>query len=132
MKLLTKEIEKRFTEVGNQENLEDPIVVAKFFNPTGAGTWFATEYDPEEKEFFGYVSLFNDHNAGPIFLILEHMQRHATVEGASAWKRAFEPVPHFLNAIRFGLKFDYDLAAHGRFSLGMNGAITQASVACQT
>ena len=62
MKLLTKEIEKRFAEVGNQEDVEDPIVVAKFFNPTGAGTWFATEYDPEERIFFGYVSLFNDHN----------------------------------------------------------------------
>ncbi len=62
MKLLTEEIEKRFAEVGHQEDVEDPIVVAKFFNPTGAGTWFATEYDPEERIFFGYVSLFNDHN----------------------------------------------------------------------
>ena len=62
MKLLTEAIEKRFAQVGDQEDVEDPIVVAKFFNPTGAGTWFATEYDPEERIFFGYVSLFNDHN----------------------------------------------------------------------
>jgi hypothetical protein len=62
MKLLTKEIIKRFEEVGNQENVADPIVVVKFFNPTGIGTWFATEYDPEERMFFGYVSMFNDHN----------------------------------------------------------------------
>jgi len=62
MKLLTKEIVKRFAEVGSQEDVKDPIVIVKFFNPTGTGTWFATEYDPEERMFFGYVSLFNDYN----------------------------------------------------------------------
>lgn len=41
--------------------MKDPIVVAKFFNPTGAGTWYATEWNPEEGTFFGYVSLFGDH-----------------------------------------------------------------------
>ena len=62
MKLLTEEIEKRFAAVGKQEDVENPIVIVKFFNPAGAGTWFATEYDPEQRIFFGYVSLFNDHN----------------------------------------------------------------------
>ena len=62
MKLLTKELEKRFEDVGSQEDVKDPIVIAKFFNPTGAGTWFATEYDPNDKIFFGYVSIFGDHN----------------------------------------------------------------------
>ena len=62
MQLLTKEILKRFENVGRQENVADPIVIAKFFNPAGAGTWYATEYDPESKEFFGYVSIFGDWN----------------------------------------------------------------------
>ena len=62
MQLLTKEIEKRFEKVGSQENDKNPLVIAKFFNPSGRGTWFATEYDPKEKIFFGYVSLFGDHN----------------------------------------------------------------------
>jgi len=64
MKLITKELEKRFKQIGSQENtpLEDHIIVAKFFNPSGAGTWFATEYDPETKIAFGYVSIFGDHN----------------------------------------------------------------------
>ncbi len=62
MELLTKEIEARFKKIGSQDGAKDPIVVAKFFNPTGAGTWWATEYDPKEKIFFGYVSLFGDHN----------------------------------------------------------------------
>lgn len=64
MKLLTKELENRFLTVGSQENIptEDKLIIAKFFNPVGAGTWYATEYDPQSKEFFGYVSIFGDHN----------------------------------------------------------------------
>ena len=62
MKLLTKEVLQRFEKIGSQENTTDPIVIVKFFDPSGAGTWFATEYDPDRKVFFGYVSLFNDHN----------------------------------------------------------------------
>lgn len=61
MKLMTRQLEKRFAQVGRQEDVEDPIVLAKFFNPTGAGTWYATEYDPEQRIFFGYVSIFGDH-----------------------------------------------------------------------
>jgi hypothetical protein len=62
MKLLTKELLERFQQVGSQEDKSDPLVIAKFFNPTGAGTWYATEYDPKNKMFFGYVSIFNDWN----------------------------------------------------------------------
>lgn len=62
MRLLTKALLKRFAEVGRQEESTDPLVIAKFFNPTGAGTWYATEYDPQAKEFFGFVSIFGDHN----------------------------------------------------------------------
>ena len=61
MKLLTKEIVDKFAKVGSQEQVEDPKVIVKFFGG-GSGTWLATEYDPETKVFFGYVSLFNDHN----------------------------------------------------------------------
>lgn len=62
MQLMTKELEKRFAKVGSQEEVKDPVVIAKFFNPAGAGTWYATEYDAERKVFFGYVSIFGDHN----------------------------------------------------------------------
>ena len=61
MELMTKELEERFEEVGSQEKIKDPIVIAKFFNPAGPGTWLATEYDPKDKIFFGYVSLFGDY-----------------------------------------------------------------------
>ena len=60
MKLLTKEIVEMFKKIGRQEDVKDPIVVCKFFNPAGAGTWWATEYSPEDRIFFGYVSIFGD------------------------------------------------------------------------
>lgn len=62
MKLLTKELLQRFEEVGSQEEVKDPLIIAKFFNPSGAGTWYAAEFNPETKIFFGYVSIFRDHN----------------------------------------------------------------------
>jgi hypothetical protein len=62
MELLTKALLERFREIGSQDSVKDPIVIAKFFNPTGIGTWYATEYDPEEDMFYGYVSLYGDHN----------------------------------------------------------------------
>ena len=48
MKLLTEELLKRFETVGSQEHINNPLVIAKFFNPTGSGTWLATEYNPTE------------------------------------------------------------------------------------
>lgn len=62
MKLLTKELMQQFKKVGSQETVKDPVVIAKFFNPTGAGTWYATEYDPNERIFFGFASIFGDYN----------------------------------------------------------------------
>ncbi len=62
MKLMTKELERRFAQVGSQEHVEDPLIIVKFFNPAGAGTWYATEYDPVTRIFFGYVSIYGDWN----------------------------------------------------------------------
>ncbi len=61
MKLITKELEKRFAALGEQD-VADPIVVAKFFNPTGGQTWLAIAYNPEDRVIFCYASLFNDYN----------------------------------------------------------------------
>lgn len=56
MELLTAELEVRFTEIGFQENIKDPIVVAKFFLPGLAVRWYACAYYPDEQVFFGYVT----------------------------------------------------------------------------
>jgi hypothetical protein len=66
MKMLTKEIEKRIPGIGetsgdapepwNGENVGDKARVhVKFFSPWTGWTWYATEYDPVERRFFGYI-----------------------------------------------------------------------------
>lgn len=60
MKLMTEKLKKRFAKIGRQEDVKDPIVIAKFFNPSGAGTWYATEYDLKDQIFFGYASIFGN------------------------------------------------------------------------
>lgn len=62
MKLITKDLEKRFAEVGSQEGVSDPLIITHYFNPSGAGDWYATEYDPVERVIFGYASIFHDWN----------------------------------------------------------------------
>lgn len=58
MKLLTKEIEKRIPAIRAQEELgEKAVAHVKFFSPVGHATWFATEYDPDERLFFGWAEL---------------------------------------------------------------------------
>jgi len=88
---MTKEIEKEFKRIGRQEDVKDPIVVCKFFNPSGAGAWWATELyyvirrkganggeeiieveasrmngqvggEIVDMNLYGYVSIFGDHN----------------------------------------------------------------------
>lgn len=56
MKLITKQIANRFQELGDQYENENPLIVAKFFNPCGAGTWYASEYNPETNICYGYVT----------------------------------------------------------------------------
>lgn len=58
MKLLTLEFIETMKNnpLYSQEKEKDPMVVAKFFNPCGSQTWYITEYSPEEKIAFGYVT----------------------------------------------------------------------------
>ena len=56
MKLVTKELEKKFPEIYETQNQKDPIVQAKYFCPWNGWTWFATEFDKEEGIFYGLVA----------------------------------------------------------------------------
>ena len=57
MKLLTKEIKQKLPPIGTTANQIDPIAIVKFFNPCGIGTWWACEFDPESRIFFGKADL---------------------------------------------------------------------------
>jgi hypothetical protein len=51
MMLLTKDVEKRMPALYSQENVDDPTVVVKFFDPCSSATWFVTEGQREGDDF---------------------------------------------------------------------------------
>ena len=56
MKLLTKELLAKLPALYAQEKLGDQAIAhVKFFTPDSGWTWYATEYDPETRQFFGLV-----------------------------------------------------------------------------
>jgi hypothetical protein len=76
MKLLTKALLNAFKKQGDTSKTT-PInipVICKFFYPAGAGTWYATEFDHIEGKFFGFVSVFNDHNDELGYFSLQELQ----------------------------------------------------------
>ena len=64
MKLMTKELEKKFAKFplySQEEKGFESEVIVKFFNPCGLGTWLITEGEKKEDGdwlFFGYYQLF--------------------------------------------------------------------------
>ena len=78
MKLITEEFEALFKDypLYSQEHEEDPLVIAKLFDPCGSATWFLTEYDPAEKIVFSYVTgLVQDEFGYTSLIELESIQR---------------------------------------------------------
>lgn len=77
MKLMTKDLIKRFPRLRQTSNIppEKVQIVAKFFYPRGAATWYATEYDPEERLFFGFVNLGDPHCAELGYFSLDELEQ---------------------------------------------------------
>lgn len=80
MKLMTKELEKIFEKypIGSQDGLGgNAKVIAKFFNPVGAGTWLITEAEKTEDgdyEMFGYCHLGDDEMAELGYVMLSQLE----------------------------------------------------------
>lgn len=60
MKLFTKVIEtKAHAQFHLGTDMEKQVIVAKFFNPSGAGTWWLMNQDPQDPDYlWGVVVLF--------------------------------------------------------------------------
>ena len=64
MQLMTKELEKRlekFPLYSQDGKGDEAIIVVKYFNPFGGGTWLITEGEKQEDGdwmFFGYCHIF--------------------------------------------------------------------------
>lgn len=56
MTLITEELKQRFYEVGDQTDVENPLVIARFFVPGGLLRWHVIEYYPETHAIYAYVT----------------------------------------------------------------------------
>jgi hypothetical protein len=62
MKLLTEELRKQIPALYSQENVKDPMVYIKYFDPTGSWTWYALEGEETDNGdflFYGFVVGFD-------------------------------------------------------------------------
>ena len=72
MKLFTKVIEaKAQAQFYIGSDLEKQVVVAKFFNPTGAGTWYLINQDPEDPDYCWGICHIFEWEAGRFELNIE-------------------------------------------------------------
>ena len=56
MELLPKLLRDTLPPLYATEEIEDPIVHCKFFNPTGSGTWLILEFDGKDT-LFGFTHI---------------------------------------------------------------------------
>jgi len=56
MKLITNKVRKELPALYAQDGNPKAMVYVKFFDPSGAATWYASEFDGEDI-FFGFVDL---------------------------------------------------------------------------
>jgi len=63
MKLITKELETKLPALDTETN-DDSLVLVHYFNPYGGGDWYGMTYNPETREYFGYVDIGMDNELG--------------------------------------------------------------------
>ncbi len=55
MHFLASETYLRFQKIGTQRDTDNPKVIASFSLPSEGIFYYATEYDPEHRQFYGYI-----------------------------------------------------------------------------
>ena len=97
MKLITKELEELFEQypIGSQDGLGGKAkVIAKFFNPTGVGTWLIKEGNKLENgdyEMFGYCHLGDDEMAELGYVMLSQLEELKLPFGLSVEQDKYMP-----------------------------------------
>jgi hypothetical protein len=56
MKLITDELKQRFKEIGNQRDVDDPLVITRFFVQGKGMRWYVTEYCEETNCCYAYIT----------------------------------------------------------------------------
>lgn len=93
MQLMTKELEGKLPKLRTETN-DDTLVLVHYFNPAGRGNWFGMTYDPKERMFFGYVSLFGDWNDELGYFSLDELESLKLPLGLSIERNlGFNPKP---------------------------------------
>jgi len=97
MKLLTQELEEKFKQypLGSQDGkMGNAELIAKFFNPTGVGTWYITEGSRLENgdyEMFGYCHLGDDEFAEFGSILLSELENIELPLGLSIEQDLYVP-----------------------------------------
>jgi hypothetical protein len=62
MKLMTKAIEKSFEKQGDTSEMEskDIKIIVKYFNPSGIGTWYVYDREPDNHDILWCFANLND------------------------------------------------------------------------
>lgn len=103
MKLFTKEIESKAQEqYPKGSDLESQVIVAKLFNPTGAGSWYLMNQDPNDPDYlWGIVDLFEvemgsfskselENYKGKMGLGIERDLHFAEVNAKELWEKLIQ------------------------------------------
>lgn len=118
MKLITKTLEKRFQEIGDQSEEKNPLVIAKFFNPAGQGTWYATEYDAETDICFGYVTGLWEDEWG--YFSIKELQSVGLPFGLRIERDIFFQEIHFDELMKQEQKYKLDLEQNRKEELKLS------------
>ena len=80
MTLITEEQKQRFKEVGDQTDVENPLVIARLFVPGGYLRWHVVEYYPETQGIYAYVTGAYEEWVAVCIADLENMKLPGTLK----------------------------------------------------
>jgi len=101
MKLITSEILKMLPRIGVTGDLStnEVKVPLKIFNPYGGGTWYITEYDPEEGLAFGYANIIGGEFAELGYIDMNELINFRTRSGLGLERDAYFGFDHTLEEV---------------------------------